>query len=51
MFWNFLVLLCRCSSQILGYMSINYSSPTLASAIANLVPAFTFMLAVTFRLV
>ncbi|XP_024641357.1 WAT1-related protein At3g28050 isoform X1 [Medicago truncatula] len=39
-----------CSSQILGYMSINYSSPTLASAIANLVPAFTFMLAVTFRM-
>ncbi|XP_058778699.1 WAT1-related protein At3g28050-like isoform X2 [Vicia villosa] len=39
-----------CGSQILGYISINYSSPTLASAIANLVPAFTFMLAVTFRM-
>ncbi|PNX56835.1 auxin-induced protein 5ng4-like, partial [Trifolium pratense] len=38
-----------CASQILGYIGINYSSPTLASAIANLVPAFTFMLAVTFR--
>ncbi|XP_027188004.1 WAT1-related protein At3g28050-like isoform X2 [Cicer arietinum] len=40
----------RCSSQILGYVAINYSSPTLASAIANLVPAFTFILAVTFRM-
>ncbi|GAU47303.1 hypothetical protein TSUD_283720 [Trifolium subterraneum] len=39
-----------CASQILGYISINFSSPTLASAIANLVPAFTFMLAVTFRM-
>ncbi|XP_077237799.1 WAT1-related protein At5g40240-like isoform X2 [Tasmannia lanceolata] len=29
---------------------INYSSPTLASAIGNLTPAFTFMLAVIFRL-
>ncbi|KAI5442477.1 hypothetical protein KIW84_011514 [Lathyrus oleraceus] len=38
-----------CGSQILGYIGINYSSPTLSSAIANLVPAFTFMLAVTFR--
>ncbi|KAI5410497.1 hypothetical protein KIW84_055852 [Lathyrus oleraceus] len=40
----------ECGSQILGYISINYSSPTLASAIGNLVPAFTFMLAVTFRM-
>ncbi|CAL5186174.1 unnamed protein product [Lathyrus oleraceus] len=39
-----------CGSQILGYIGINYSSPTLSSAIANLVPAFTFMLAVTFRM-
>ncbi|CAL5186171.1 unnamed protein product [Lathyrus oleraceus] len=39
-----------CASQILEYISINYSSPTLASAIANLVPAFTFILAVTFRM-
>ncbi|KAJ1384256.1 EamA domain [Sesbania bispinosa] len=38
------------SSQILGYAGINYSSPTLASSIGNLVPAFTFMLAVTFRM-
>ncbi|RDX65316.1 WAT1-related protein [Mucuna pruriens] len=34
-----------CSSQILGYAGISYSSPTLSSAISNLTPAFTFMLA------
>ncbi|XP_024928632.2 WAT1-related protein At3g28050-like isoform X2 [Ziziphus jujuba] len=40
----------RSSSQIMGYTGINYSSPTLASAISNLVPAFTFILAVIFRM-
>ncbi|KAK3033553.1 hypothetical protein RJ639_032401 [Escallonia herrerae] len=39
-----------CTSQIMGYTGINYSSPTLASAISNLVPAFTFILAVIFRM-
>ncbi|XP_004304594.1 PREDICTED: WAT1-related protein At3g28050-like [Fragaria vesca subsp. vesca] len=38
------------SSQIMGYTGISYSSPTLASAISNLVPAFTFILAIIFRL-
>ncbi|KAL2335626.1 hypothetical protein Fmac_016839 [Flemingia macrophylla] len=38
------------SSQILGYAGINYSSPTLASSIGNLVPAFTFILAVICRM-
>ncbi|XP_057759209.1 WAT1-related protein At3g28050-like [Arachis stenosperma] len=38
------------SSQILGYAGISYSSPTLASSIGNLVPAFTFLLAVFFRM-
>ncbi|KAB2627587.1 WAT1-related protein [Pyrus ussuriensis x Pyrus communis] len=38
------------SSQIMGYTGINYSSPTLASAISNLVPAFTFILAIIVRL-
>ncbi|KAK7266168.1 hypothetical protein RIF29_18810 [Crotalaria pallida] len=38
------------SSQILGYVGISYSSPTLATSIGNLVPAFTFMLAVIFRM-
>ncbi|KAL2335627.1 hypothetical protein Fmac_016840 [Flemingia macrophylla] len=36
-------------SQIMGYAGISYSSPTLSASIANLVPAFTFMLAVIFR--
>lgn len=40
-----------CTSQIMGYTGIIYSSPTLASAISNLVPAFTFILAVIFRFV
>ncbi|KAH7577389.1 hypothetical protein JRO89_XS01G0243700 [Xanthoceras sorbifolium] len=38
------------SSQIMGYTGINYSSPTLASAISNLTPAFTFILAIVFRM-
>ncbi|CAL1391912.1 unnamed protein product [Linum trigynum] len=38
------------SSQIMGYAGINYSSPTLASAIGNLTPAFTFLLAVICRM-
>ncbi|CAN1272752.1 WAT1-related protein At3g28050 [Linum perenne] len=36
------------SSQIMGYTGINYSSPTLDSAISNITPAFTFILAVAF---
>lgn len=39
-----------CTSQIMGYTGIIYSSPALASAISNLVPAFTFILAVIFRM-
>ncbi|XP_052195208.1 WAT1-related protein At3g28050-like isoform X1 [Diospyros lotus] len=38
------------TSQVMGYTGINYSSPTLASAISNLVPAFTFILALMFRM-
>ncbi|CAI0379679.1 unnamed protein product [Linum tenue] len=37
-------------AQAFGYTGINLSSPTLATAILNLVPGFTFILAVTFRL-
>ncbi|KAI4320453.1 hypothetical protein MLD38_033932 [Melastoma candidum] len=37
-------------SQILGYTGIDFSSPTLASAISNLTPAFTFILALLFRM-
>ncbi|XP_062027480.1 WAT1-related protein At3g28050-like [Rosa rugosa] len=32
------------------FTGVNYSSPTLASAMSNLVPAFTFFLAVIFRM-
>ncbi|XP_027351463.1 WAT1-related protein At3g28050-like [Abrus precatorius] len=42
--------LIGCSSQIMGYTGINFSSPTLSSAISNLVPAFTFLLAIIFRM-
>ncbi|EYU44714.1 hypothetical protein ABFS82_08G014600 [Erythranthe guttata] len=38
------------TSQIMGYTGINYGSPTLASAMSNLAPAFTFVLAVIFRM-
>ncbi|KAL1538596.1 WAT1-related protein-like protein isoform X2 [Salvia divinorum] len=38
------------SSQLMGFTGINYGSPTLASAISNLSPAFTFVLAVIFRM-
>ncbi|XP_057448444.1 WAT1-related protein At5g40240-like isoform X2 [Lotus japonicus] len=38
------------SVQILLYTGIGYSSPTLASAMVDLVPAFTFTLAVIFRM-
>ncbi|KAL4653533.1 hypothetical protein ACB092_01G310600 [Castanea dentata] len=37
-------------AQLCSYKGIEYSSPTLASAISNLVPAFTFILAVIFRM-
>uniref|UniRef100_A0A2P2JZ33 WAT1-related protein n=2 Tax=Rhizophora mucronata TaxID=61149 RepID=A0A2P2JZ33_RHIMU len=38
------------SSQIMGYTGISYSSPTLASAISNLTPAYTFIFAIIFRM-
>ncbi|MBA0760936.1 hypothetical protein Gotri_023648 [Gossypium trilobum] len=41
-FPRFLALIC-------AYKGIAYSSPTLASAMSNLGPAFTFILAVLFR--
>lgn len=46
----FLLGLIGGSSQMIGYTGIKYSSPTLASAISNLVPAFTFILAIIFRM-
>ncbi|KAE8717140.1 WAT1-related protein [Hibiscus syriacus] len=51
LFWRiFLLGLVGCSSQLLFYNGIQFSSPTLGSANGNLVPAFTFILAVLFRL-
>ncbi|KAI3503413.1 hypothetical protein L1887_31854 [Cichorium endivia] len=43
-------LLGMCLFQILLYIGIGYSSPTLASAIGNLTPGNTFLLAVAFRM-
>ncbi|PRQ41199.1 hypothetical protein RchiOBHm_Chr4g0444291 [Rosa chinensis] len=40
----------RCSGQIFGYIGIDYSSPTLGTAMLNLIPAFTFILALIFRM-
>ncbi|PWA61950.1 hypothetical protein CTI12_AA368450 [Artemisia annua] len=40
----------RFVAMTMGLSGINYSSPTLASAISNLLPAFTFLLAVIFRM-
>ena len=34
-----------------GYIGIEYSSRTLASAVSNFIPAFTFILAVIFRFI
>ncbi|KAJ4834622.1 hypothetical protein Tsubulata_014945 [Turnera subulata] len=37
-------------AQLVGFKAVEYSSPTLASAMSNLVPAFTFTLALIFRM-
>ncbi|KAF8009846.1 hypothetical protein BT93_J0740 [Corymbia citriodora subsp. variegata] len=37
-------------SQIMGYAGISFSSPTLGSALSNLTPALTFILAILFRM-
>ncbi|KAL1833064.1 hypothetical protein ACET3Z_002715 [Daucus carota] len=39
-----------CFLQIFAYAGIGYSSPTLATAMGNLIPGFTFLLAVIFRM-
>ncbi|ESQ46983.1 hypothetical protein EUTSA_v10027820mg [Eutrema salsugineum] len=46
----FLLTLLGLTSKIAGCKGIEYSSPTLSSAISNLTPAFTFVLAVFFRM-
>eukprot|EP00257_Ricinus_communis_P027839 XP_025015253.1 WAT1-related protein At3g28050 isoform X2 [Ricinus communis] len=40
----------RWCAQICGYVGLQYSSPTLGTAMLNLIPAFTFILAIIFRL-
>ncbi|KAL4653529.1 hypothetical protein ACB092_01G310300 [Castanea dentata] len=45
-----LLVLIGFIAQLCGYKGIEYSSPTLASAISNLSPAFTYILAVIFRM-
>ncbi|WVZ09065.1 hypothetical protein V8G54_022411 [Vigna mungo] len=40
----------RVTAQLSGYKGLNYTSPTLASALSNLIPAFTFILAIIFRM-
>ncbi|XP_031263149.1 WAT1-related protein At3g28050-like [Pistacia vera] len=37
-------------AQFFGYAGIYYSSPTLATAMLNLIPGFTFVLAIIFRM-
>ncbi|KAK1555783.1 hypothetical protein Q3G72_031236 [Acer saccharum] len=46
----FLLSFIGCLMQIFSYVGIEYSSPTLATAMSNLVPAFTFILAIVFSL-
>lgn len=43
-------LLGICLLQVCAFAGINYSSPTLAAALGNLIPAFTFLLAIIFRI-
>ncbi|XP_043704066.1 WAT1-related protein At3g28050-like [Telopea speciosissima] len=46
----FLGLIGICLRQICVFTGVGLSSPTLASALGNLIPAFTFVLAVIFRM-
>ncbi|OIS98332.1 PREDICTED: WAT1-related protein At3g28050-like [Nicotiana attenuata] len=50
--WRFFLLglLGICLLQVLAYTGIKYSSPTLAAALGNLMPGFTFLLAIIFRM-
>ncbi|RHN77058.1 hypothetical protein MtrunA17_Chr1g0150641 [Medicago truncatula] len=36
-------------AQLFGYKGLEYTTPTLASSLSNLIPAFTFILAIIFR--
>jgi len=47
---NLCCVSCSCSVQMLRFFGIGFSSPTLATAMSDLIPAFTFILAILFRL-
>ncbi|KAJ4833449.1 hypothetical protein Tsubulata_042928 [Turnera subulata] len=44
-----LLVLVGFLAQVSGYKGLEYGSPTLASVMSNLTPAFTFILAIIFR--
>lgn len=46
----FLLGLLGFAAQILGYSGLYYSSPTLGTSLLNLIPGFTFILAIVFRM-
>ncbi|XP_027361231.1 WAT1-related protein At3g28050-like [Abrus precatorius] len=46
----FILSLVSCSEQTLMYTGIGYSSPTLASVMVDLTPAFTFIVAIVSRM-
>ncbi|KAK4477399.1 hypothetical protein RD792_016620 [Penstemon davidsonii] len=45
----FILGFLRFTGQFLGYKGVSLSSPTLGSAMSNLNPASTFILAIIFR--
>ncbi|KAL6139634.1 hypothetical protein ACLB2K_057936 [Fragaria x ananassa] len=47
---QFLLGLIGSSNMLLAYNGINFSSPTVASAMGNCIPIFTFILAIVFRM-
>ncbi|CAH8300500.1 unnamed protein product [Eruca vesicaria subsp. sativa] len=49
-FKMFLLGLFGCVAHMIGFKGVEQSSPTLSSAMSNLTPAFTFTLAVIFRM-
>ncbi|KAK4272082.1 hypothetical protein QN277_020682 [Acacia crassicarpa] len=50
LFRIFLIGVIGLVTQLLGTKAVLYSSPTLAAALSTLIPAFTFILAVFFRM-
>ncbi|KAJ8758986.1 hypothetical protein K2173_003224 [Erythroxylum novogranatense] len=49
--WRILILgILSCSGQFATYVGIGYSTPTLASAMTDLTPAFTFIFSIVLRM-